>query len=1845
MVDVARSMAALPSASNRWANAPAQLVSSRLEQGARIASTTSGSIDSTASSSRSPESSLRTATDLPNTEPASRSERAESFMSTGTASSGIYTAATISKASTATIRKIERTNASARPIRFTKSKKDTESITPSSSVEHMSSRSTDATEYQSSPIFAGDQSNSTVTTSFDTTVRSPTDEPRRPATTKSGGATDPSSHIDMTLDLAEPRSFFSDSFSGHDSTRFMSAPPSRLASINPDTLRLGPSSKRGSEQATSDVGISELYASEMSHSSSYQSAVSSLANSVESLPQLSRATRYTGAQSSTSVKPAAGTKFGLGIQTRGSMPSSHHQQIADNPIAAARYLAGPSLEVVPEARESPYMGSRASQAASTPDMGAPSSLTISTVIPPNNEPVWGESSSSSINAGTTDPAFGSMATFSFPSPVPSSAGFNNAPTKPGHPGSLSARYPRSPGSAFHSSNPSMQSSVSNANARHLFSSKASDAGLLHASNWSHAPPSSYGGSIISSTGGTSVLGFASLNPNNRDDMLHRLLLDQARVDCQEYGTMSLEQVAEAKRDLKHVERKVQSLRTKLKVEIKIRDAAVALRKAHRRTAASAHSPTSSVSLAVSPTSPGFASTQIPGSNLAASSSSSSSSSFAARSRALSISATEAKADEDANVATAKVDKVANELFKWIERANSLRRKLLEHQAATLSERVHHLESDRQVMEEKLPFLTASASFESLAPSASASAVGITRHRDAGHRYQPSADEPYIPRGPEDLLRHNRLESDLSAISGFSFLDAAAPEKLRRLGEELEKKREMVRKLELEMDSARDAARRRDATSDRLTQQLEEQSRERSRAVEELRTLKEQMNRQDESSRQAQAEAVQSAITEVEERMKRQMEQSRTRDQEKEDALVNAKAEVMAGQRALTDLQTRLDATQEETKTLRLRAEAAEKASQEEIRALQIRLEAAQRTSDEHKRKLDDMHGESTRQLNQGSHDLASLQAELRTIKAARDKASMLAADRARTIDELEGHLKQVRDTLGAEKDALAASHVKAITNLEEQLKQVRSELSAEKQTRTRAEERVSAAQKEIGDTQARADEADGKLRELELAVGAERRIMAERDELFHAFERRLESAEQRLQEQDKRCARMLGKLEGREEMDDLLERIKAGAAGVAKKKKTAGQDIAALLSSLETHIGDLELELARANAQISGPPRDSVAASDAPAATVHHAELEASLQEVQQWKTEAERLKTLLNSQRCNTVETLPEDQKRLQDLEVELESSQRQGEERVIRLEAEVRTLSEQKDELERQGSERVKQLEGKLEQLEATNRDLEKRLCNASNPASPAASIDALPLRASKSASPHTSTFQLQNRGVGNLIDRFGGGRKVSSELRADDSSAMLQACIRSAENLRAMLPDLPAAAKGSADLQALRNAFQKSAALPPSPTAARAPTSARTYSGTADLQAELDATAERLRSTLAISRAVIDLALESEADKGNRGDPERKEQHAVAARAQADALSSQQALVTRITSLTAKVKEQTNREKRLKAELAEAKEQLEEARAVERAPSSPYGLTPGSDSMLGLSTSPAKSGESNFFGMPKSLGRTSSNKSMRTLLGDKPSPISTNAHVPGGATLAPPRSPSGFDALPSPTRSNISLHSSPSIRYISPFAPPNFDTRNPQRPLPELRSNGADNLISNASISESSNNAEMSDSISLRSVSSPSSTHLGLPSSAASLTGTSQSSISMQRAGAEPSQASSPTPNGMIKRTITLGMDVPQLVSRVRELERQLSQTAAIRQRAERAAELETQLREANQAYTKLLDRMDAERNIGTHQKVEILNELNDAQSKLQTTQAQIQRAQSASPFVSPLPTFKPLPPPKD
>lgn len=133
------------------------------------------------------------------------------------------------------------------------------------------------------------------------------------------------------------------------------------------------------------------------------------------------------------------------------------------------------------------------------------------------------------------------------------------------------------------------------------------------------------------------------------------------------------------------------------------------------------------------------------------------------------------------------------------------------------------------------------------------------------------------------------------------------------------------------------------------------------------------------------------------------------------------------------------------------------------------------------------------------------------------------------------------------------------------------------------------------------------LEQLELEMTAERNIMTTRQQLFVAFEKRLNRAEKRLREQDERCAQMLGKVDGRDEMDDMLERIKAGY-GAIKKEKTAGQDIDGLIDSIATHIGDLEDELHRAGKWHDNPAHRSALET----------QLETAERELEVWKSEAE---------------------------------------------------------------------------------------------------------------------------------------------------------------------------------------------------------------------------------------------------------------------------------------------------------------------------------------------------------------------------------------------------------------------------------------------------------------------------------------------------------------------------------------------------------------------------------------------------------------------------------------------------
>lgn len=203
-------------------------------------------------------------------------------------------------------------------------------------------------------------------------------------------------------------------------------------------------------------------------------------------------------------------------------------------------------------------------------------------------------------------------------------------------------------------------------------------------------------------------------------------------------------------------------------------------------------------------------------------------------------------------------------------------------------------------------------------------------------------------------------------------------------------------------------------------------------------------------------------------------------------------------------------------------------------------------------------------------ELAQLRDELDQEKAARSK------DEAGHRDDI----AQLQQKHRSELDAQTLRHDTAVNESERQLQQ-----STQRHDRVLAEKALdfSRLQDELHRHRTLAEEKETarktlqkRMEVLEVEIGAERDIMREGQQLFTAFEARLERAESRLREQDDRCARMLGKLDGREEMDDLLSQIKAGyRASAEKKKKTAGQDIDGLIDSISTHINDVEDELVR----------------------------------------------------------------------------------------------------------------------------------------------------------------------------------------------------------------------------------------------------------------------------------------------------------------------------------------------------------------------------------------------------------------------------------------------------------------------------------------------------------------------------------------------------------------------------------------------------------------------------------------------------------------------------------------------
>lgn len=205
------------------------------------------------------------------------------------------------------------------------------------------------------------------------------------------------------------------------------------------------------------------------------------------------------------------------------------------------------------------------------------------------------------------------------------------------------------------------------------------------------------------------------------------------------------------------------------------------------------------------------------------------------------------------------------------------------------------------------------------------------------------------------------------------------------------------------------------------------------------------------------------------------------------------------------------------------------------------------------------------------------------------------------------------------------------------------------ETQQNLEERIRSQDKELEERQTKYEELQKQMQQLDFETTAERNIMNQRQLLFSAFEQRLERAEKRLREQDDRCARMLGKAEGREEMDDLLNQIKFGTSGVPKKEKTAGQDIDGLIDSLTTHINDMEDELGRATmnglrgdtgdsdgeGEQRSAPRGMSSYDSEYAETIDklNGELHGAQREAEEWRIQAESAKRrLANIQRQSAI-------------------------------------------------------------------------------------------------------------------------------------------------------------------------------------------------------------------------------------------------------------------------------------------------------------------------------------------------------------------------------------------------------------------------------------------------------------------------------------------------------------------------------------------------------------------------------------------------------------------------------------
>lgn len=112
-----------------------------------------------------------------------------------------------------------------------------------------------------------------------------------------------------------------------------------------------------------------------------------------------------------------------------------------------------------------------------------------------------------------------------------------------------------------------------------------------------------------------------------------------------------------------------------------------------------------------------------------------------------------------------------------------------------------------------------------------------------------------------------------------------------------------------------------------------------------------------------------------------------------------------------------------------------------------------------------------------------------------------------------------------------------------------------------------------------AEQARGAYEQLRTRSAAEREASERERQLVDTWKLEWRALCTRLEQQHHFCMRVLGKADGREEMDGLLDQIKASTASRrAEPEEHAGEDAARLLSQVEEHIGDMAEGLARAGA-------------------------------------------------------------------------------------------------------------------------------------------------------------------------------------------------------------------------------------------------------------------------------------------------------------------------------------------------------------------------------------------------------------------------------------------------------------------------------------------------------------------------------------------------------------------------------------------------------------------------------------------------------------------------------------------